>query len=229
MDLGFFGFALAAGALATVNPCGFVMLPALVAIQLRQTGDPQVADRRVLVARGLAFGVEATLGFLIVFGVLGLVVSLGARFVTQLFPIGGLIVGIVLLVAGLSGWFGRRPLPIPGSNRRPFGARVPGGLAFGAAYATASLSCTLPIFLAVIGGTLAVEGLAAVLVPLVGYALGMGAILLAVTLATALSAGAVVRGLRRAMPYVETIGSGLLAAVGGYLVIYWLPRLFGAS
>lgn len=229
MDLGFFGFALVAGALATVNPCGFVMLPALVAVQLRQAGGSKGPDRRDVVVRGVGFGLRATAGFLLVFGLLGLVVGLGARSVVRLFPFGGLVVGAVLLAIGLRSLIGRRPLSIPGLTRRPFGKKVSGGLAFGAAYAVASLSCTLPIFLAVVGGTLLAEGIASAIVPLVGYALGMGGVLLAVTLATALSAGAVVRGLRAAMPYVETVGSVLLVGIGGYLVVYWLPRLAGLA
>ena len=225
MDLGFFGFAFAAGALATVNPCGFVMLPALVAVQLRQTAGSAEAPRSVLVARGIGFGLRATVGFLIVFGVLGLAVGLGARSIVRVFPFGGVLVGVVLLVIGLYSLIGRRPLPIPGLGRRRFGHPISGGVAFGAAYAVASLSCTLPIFLAVVGGTLISEGLGAAVVPLAGYALGMGGVLLAVTLATALSAGAVVRILRRAMPIVERAGSALLVGIGVYLIAYWVPRL----
>jgi cytochrome c biogenesis protein CcdA len=101
---------------------------------------------------------------------------------------------------GLYSLLGRRPLPIPGLGRRGFGQPVSGGVAFGAAYAVASLSCTLPIFHAVVGGRLLSEGIGASLVPFLGYAAGMGGVLLPVTLATALSAGAVVRVLRRAMP-----------------------------
>lgn len=225
MDLGFFGFALVAGALATVNPCGFVMLPALVAVQLQQTAGSGEADRSTLVARGIGFGLRATIGFLVVFGVLGLVVGLGARSVVHLFPFGGLLIGVVLLAIGLYSLFGQRPLPIPGLGRRRFGRPVSGGVAFGAAYAVASLSCTLPIFLAVVGGTLFSEGIGAALVPFIGYAVGMGGVLLVVTLATALSAGAVVRMLRRAMPVVEQVGSALLVGIGVYLVAYWAPRL----
>ncbi len=229
MDLGLFGFALVAGALATVNPCGFVMLPALVAVQLRQVGGASQMDRPALVARGIGFGLRATVGFLLVFGFLGLVVGLGARSVVRLFPYGGLVIGVVLLGLGLWGLLGGRPLGVPLVGRRRFATPVSGGLAFGAAYALASLSCTLPVFLAVVGGTLFAEGIAAALVPFVGYALGMGGVLLAVTLATALSAGAVVRGLRAAMPFVESAGAVLLVVIGGYLVAYWLPRLIGAS
>ena len=145
MDFGFFGFALAAGALATVNPCGFIMLPALVAVQLQQAAGSGEADRTALVTRSIGFGLRATIGFLVVFATLGLVVGLGARSVVRLFPFGGLVIGVVLLVIGLYSLLGRRPLPIPRLGRQPFGRPASGGVAFGAAYAIASLSCTLPI------------------------------------------------------------------------------------
>jgi cytochrome c-type biogenesis protein len=225
MDVGLFGFALLAGALATVNPCGFVMLPALVAVQLRTAGSSGTLPRDVLVARALAFAFLATLGFLGVFGVLGAAVALGARSLVRVFPYGGLIIGAAMVGIGLWSLLGRRPLPLPGLGRRPFARTPSGAMAFGAAYAVASLSCTLPVFLAVVGGTLFAEGVAAAVVPFVGYAIGMGGVLLAVTLATALSAGALVRGLRRAMPYVERVGSLLVTGIGAYLIIYWLPRL----
>ena len=225
MDLGFFGFAFGAGALASVNPCGFVMLPALVAVQLRDSAGSATASRSRLLVRGLSFGLRATLGFVLVCGLLGLAVGLGARSIAGLFPFGGALVGAAMLAIGLHGLFGRRPLPIPALGGRRFGQPVSGGVAFGAAYAVASLSCTLPIFLAVVGGTLLSEGLAASLVPFVGYAVGMGSVLLAVTLATALSSGALVRLLRRAMPFVEQAGSFLLVGIGVYLVAYWAPHL----
>jgi cytochrome c-type biogenesis protein len=228
MDVGLFGFALVAGALATVNPCGFVMLPALVAVQLQGTGGgTETIGRVALIARGVGFGLRATLGFVVVFGAIGAVVAVGARSLVRAFPYGGLAVGAILLAIGLWSLLGRRPLPLPGLGARPFGRAPLGAVAFGAAYAVASLSCTLPVFLAVVGGTLFAEGVAAAVVPFVGYAVGMGSVLLAVTLATALSAGALVRALRAAMPYVERLGALLLTGIGAYLVLYWLPRLGG--
>lgn len=227
MDLGLFGFALAAGALASVNPCGFVMLPALVAVQLQGVGGAAVTARGEAAARALGFGLGATIGFIVVFGVVGMVLTVGARSIVRVFPYGGLAIGVVLLGLGLWSLIGRRPLPLPGLMRLPFGRRTSGAIGFGAAYAVASLSCTLPVFLAVVGGTLFAQGLTAAATPFVGYATGMGSVLLAVSLATALSAGVVVHGLRRVMPYVEGFGSLLLTAVGAYLVFYWLPRLGG--
>lgn len=229
MDLGLFGFAFGAGALATVNPCGFVMLPALVALQLQQVDTGSVAAHSSPVIRGLLFGGRVTAGFLLVFGALGLVLGLGARSIAQAFPYGGFIIGLALLAFGLWSLLGRRALPVPAWARPSFGRPTRGGLAFGVAYAIASLSCTLPVFLAVVGGTLLLDGLAAAIVPFAGYALGMGAVLIAVTMATALSAGAATSFLRKVMPYVERTGSLLLIGIGAYLVLKWLPVITSAK
>lgn len=66
---------------------------------------------------------------------------------------------------------------------------------FGIACATGSLSCTLPIFLVIVGSSLASQDLFDSTIQFVGYGPGMGAILIAVTVGAALFRGAVSRGL----------------------------------
>ena len=58
---------------------------------------------------------------------------------------------------------------------------------------TGSLSCTLPIFLVVVGSSLGSQGLLTSFVQFIGYGLGMGTILIAVTIGAALFQGAVAR------------------------------------
>ncbi len=225
MDPALVAFAFGAGVLATVNPCGFVMLPGLVALQTTGVGDGDGRSRADAVLTGLGFGLSATAGFLLVFGVVGGVISLGLHAVVGAFPALGLVVGISLLAIGA--WLAilRRPLPMAwlprgpalGANRAPF--------AFGLAYGLASLACTLPIFLAVIGGSLVTAGILGALGPLVAYGLGMGSVLVLVTLGVALATTFAQRALRRLMPWVEKIGALALLAVGGYLTVYWLSVL----
>jgi cytochrome c biogenesis protein CcdA len=56
MDPAVIAFAYGAGVLASVNPCGFVMLPGLVALQVTGAGADQGAVRGDAVLRGLGFG-----------------------------------------------------------------------------------------------------------------------------------------------------------------------------
>lgn len=223
MDLGVIGFAATAGALATMNPCGFVLLPALVGVRLRH-GESE-GGGTVALGDALAFGLRTTLGFLAVFTVLGVALALGARALIGWFPLAAALVGAGLVLVGAVALFtGRTLLTVP-TMSRTFGGRASGAMAFGAAYAIASLSCTLPIFLAVVVGTVPAEGFGSAIVPFTAYAMGMGGVLLAVTLATALSVETVIHTLRRVMPFVERIGSLILIGAGMYLIVYWAPQL----
>ncbi|MDP9374261.1 MAG: cytochrome c biogenesis protein CcdA, partial [Chloroflexota bacterium] len=140
----------------------------------------------------------------------------------------GLAVGVALVLAGgllLGG--AASPAGLGGPLAGRLGGRARGGglggyLAYGLAYGLASLSCTLPVFLTVVGGALTADGLAPAAGQLVLYALGMGALITALTLATALFKHAVVGGVRRALPYVEPVSAVLLLLAGAYIIYYWL-------
>jgi cytochrome c biogenesis protein CcdA len=93
---------------------------------------------------------------------------------------------------------------------------------FGIVYAIGSLSCTLPIFLVVVGGSLANQGLLAALGQFIGYALGMGTVLIAVTVGTALFRETVSRLLRRIVPHVHRVSALFLVGAGAYLIYYWV-------
>lgn len=56
--------------------------------------------------------------------------------------------------------------------------------------------------------------------PFLGYVLGMGAVLIGV----ALAAGVLLGSLRAISRRVDELGSIALMAVGGHMVLYWLPR-----
>ena len=104
----------------------------------------------------------------------------------------------------------------------PASANVKGYFLFGLSYGMASLSCTLPIFLSVIGVSFAAEELAHKFAQFVLYALGMGAVILALTISMAVFRGAMVTGMRRIMPYVAPVGTWLMIVAGTYIVFYWL-------
>jgi cytochrome c-type biogenesis protein len=52
--------------------------------------------------------------------------------------------------------------------------------------------------------------------------LGMGSILIAVTIGTALFQGSVIKWLRWAIPYVHRASAMFLLAAGAYLIYYWV-------
>ena len=179
-------------------------------------------------AKGLKVGVSVTAGFIALFGAAGIIIGLGARAaVVDILPWLGLIIGITLAITGswmvgggkLYTGFAARAASHMGD---PGQINVRGYFLFGLSYGTASLSCTLPIFLSVIGTSFAVSSIATSLGQFLLYALGMGVVILALTLGVAFFKGAMVGALRKALPYIQPIGSWLMVVAGSYIVFYWL-------
>ena len=80
----------------------------------------------------------------------------------------------------------------------------------------------MPIFLIVVGTSLAVSDILTTLGQFLLYSLGMGLVIMALTIGIALFKGAMVGVLRRALPYIQPIGSLLMILAGSYIVFYWL-------
>jgi len=209
-----------------VNPCGFVLLPAYLARRVgAEDGRRRSADA---VSTALLVGAVTTAGFMLVFGTIGTAIGLGARELTRALPWAGLVIGAALGLAGaavLAGGHLRVRLPhVPHASR----GGLRGDVLFGIGYGTASLSCTLPIFLAATGS--AVTGsLAASALSFLAYAAGMGTILTALAVAAALSQQGLARALRRLVPYVNRVSGALLLLAGAYVVYYWAFFLLPGS
>lgn len=226
MSGGTISFAFVAGTVATVNPCGFALVPAYLARRVgAEDGSRRGADA---VGRALLVGGVTTAGFMLVFGTIGTAIGLGARELTRALPWAGLMIGVALALAGaavLAG--GHLRLRLPQLRRGPRGG-LRGDVLFGIGYGTASLSCTLPIFLAATGS--AVTGsLAGSALSFVAYAAGMGTILTALAVAAALSQQGLALALRRLVPYVNRASGALLLLAGAYVVYYWAFFLLPGS
>jgi cytochrome c-type biogenesis protein len=214
------GLALVAGGLATVNPCGFPLLPAFLSVYVgaREERLPPVGSRLL---QGLLVGLLVTAGFLGVFVAVGLPIAYGASRVADVLPWAGIGLGGLLVAVGLLTLAGRAPRV----NVR-WGARRGGPLLFGVGYGVASLGCTLPIFLAVVG---AAAGGGSTLIVFAAYGAGMAVVVTALAVAAALLRDGVARGLRRLLPHMGRISGALLVAAGAYLSYYWYRVGFGPA
>jgi cytochrome c-type biogenesis protein len=221
--------ALVAGGLATVNPCGFPLLPAFLSFYVgaEERRLPRAPSR---IAQGLLVGLLVTAGFVGVFAAVGLPITYGAGAVADAVPWAGLAIGVVLAFAGLLALAGGRlSLRIPNPVRVAEERRLSTMLLFGAAYAIASLGCTLPLFLALVGASLGAGGAGESLGVFVAYAVGMATVLMALSLGAALAREGLARGLRRLLPHMSRIAGGLLLVAGGYLIYYWLRLELGPT
>ena len=223
-----FLFAFAAGLASAVNPCGFAMLPAYLGLYLGSNEKEGATIHPVRhFGRALLIGGTVTLGFVVLFGVAGTFISLGASFIADILPWLGLIIGIFLTLAGAwmlgggklyTGFAARAATHMGDPNQ----VGVKGYFLFGLSYGTASLSCTLPIFLAVLGVSVAGTSFLTSVGQFLLFALGMGLVIMVLTLGMAVFKGSMVGGLRRALPYVQPIGTWLMVGAGAYIVFYWL-------
>jgi cytochrome c biogenesis protein CcdA len=224
-----FGFAFGAGMVSAVNPCGFAMLPAYLALYLRGGGATEGGQASLprRLARALLVAASVSLGFIALFAVAGLVLGAGGRSLAAAFPWLGLATGVALVFVGA--WAVRGgELQSALSERLSHGVAsragdgIGGYVAFGLAYGLASLSCTLPIFLAVLGSSLTLGDLPGVAAQLGAYGAGMGAVVTVLTLSLALLRHAVVDRARAAVRYVAPIAAATMLAAGAYVVYYWL-------
>lgn len=203
-------YAFTAGALATLNPCGFALLPAVLGRFLTQG--------RGGVRAGLGLGLLLTLGTLSVFGAIGLVFSWLGSALGRYLPYLNLLLGLGLLAMGvltLIGKGGGLNLPL----RAPRGQGLGQFYGFGLAYGLASLGCTLPVFLSVAGFALT-QGPVAGALALLAYGLGMGMVLITVSLLVGLGQEGALKRLRQGGGYLEVLGALLLLLAGGYLAGY---------
>lgn len=235
------GLAFAAGLVAALNPCGFAMLPAYLALVVggdsaRPRSEAGISGVATAVGRAVAATIAMTLGFLAVFGTFGLLTVGLASTVQRYMPYATVLIGVALVALGVLLLTGRELslfLPNPLAHNASWAPtrRLGSMFGYGVGYAVASLSCTVGPFLAVtgagVGGTSTLEKLWIYLAYAGGFALVVGALAVAV----ALAGSAVVERMRRILPYVNRIGGAVLILVGLYVGYfgYYEVRLFTAG
>ncbi len=222
-----FGYAFGAGMVTTVSPCGIAMLPAYVSLYLG-TKEKGLWARSSLRrgARALTMSGVVTLGFVVFFGIMGAILSLGGQFLIAYIPWAAVIIGVALILLGiylLSGGhlYTNLPARLAGRLSKSGDLGIKGFLIFGIAYGIAALSCTLPIFLVVVGSALATKGFTSGLLQFVSFALGMGFVIAIVTIGSMLFKETVNRWLRRLVPVVARLSGLLLIFAGGYILYFW--------
>lgn len=217
--------ALASGALTVVNPCGFPLLPAFLSFYLG-ADEERLPAAPTRVAQGLSVGGLVAAGFLAVFAVLALPASYGVPAISRALPWAGLATGLLLVLAGVFVLAGRRLPFAPHVNLTPRRERRAGAMfLFGVGYGAASLGCTLPILLSLIGASLGADKLTV----LAAYAAGMVVVLAALSVSIALAREGAARTIRPLLRYVNRAAGALLVASGGYLAYYWWRLRFGDS
>jgi cytochrome c-type biogenesis protein len=216
--------AMAAGMLATVNPCGFAMLPAYLGFFLGIEGDDR--DVKTGVSRSLAVALSVSAGFLVVFSVVGLATYHLSASVDAWTPWATIVIGIVLAGLGVAMLRGFEPVVhLPRLDRGGRTRDSRSMFVFGLSYAIASISCAFPLFAGTVVGAFRREDAVTSLAVFLAYAAGMTLVLVCLTVSLGMARHGLVRRLRRALPYVTRASGLLLVVAGAYLAHYgWYER-----
>jgi cytochrome c biogenesis protein CcdA len=215
-------YAFGLGFVAAVNPCGFPLLPAYLAFF---AGTDRSASFTRRTSRAVVSSAAVTVGFVVVFGILGVVLAGALQLVTAWIP--WIVIGFgaaMILVATLRLTSSRIPLRLPIFGFRN-GTSILAAAGFGVAYAIASISCALPLFVIAVAGSLGAESGLLRGATFLAYAIGMGVFILACSLIGVHAGAGALRPLRRVSRFVPVVSSIVVGVVGLYLVFYWVSDL----
>ena len=217
-------FAFTAGIFATVNPCGFAMLPAYLSYFLGIEGKSDVdGNARSSLIRAITTGAIVSLGFLVVFGVTGTLVTIGVSSIDDRLPWLAILIGVAMVALGMAMLFGfRLTFAIPKLEKGADGKSFKSLFLFGMSYAIASLSCAFPTFFVVVNN---IDDFDSGVAGFGAYTLGMTSVLIALTVSLALARHSLLQTLRKLMQHVDTAAAILLIVAGLYTVYFWILDL----
>lgn len=222
--------AFGSGLAAAFNPCAIAMLPATIGLLLGRWGTGPATGGLRRLAQGLLTGAMLWAGFSVVV----VAAALGFHLFTHavfgaLRPLMWALAVLLLAVGVLM--FLDRPIAGPRVGSMAERVRGIGGgsvvtlAAAGAAYGLASLSCTLPLFVALMAETTG----GALVLTVTAFVAGVAVVLLAVAVGTTLWKSAMERVIRAALPYVMRVSGVIVVLAGLWLGYYWSlgPGRFG--
>ena len=211
------------GLIAAVNPCGFILLPTyllyFLGLSNAEAGSGRAPIGRALVVSGAVSG-----GFLSVFVVVALATEQfkQAAWINENAKYATAVIGVALVVLGLGMLFGYKlPIVTPRLDAGGRDRTVWSMFVYGIAYAVASISCTIGLFVATLFGTAERAGYAAGVANMTAYGLGMALIVTALTVALAVAKVGLLHVLRRSAQYVSLVAGAFVFLSGLYLLWYF--------
>lgn len=252
---GTLAYAFIAGTVATINPCGFALLPAYLSYYLglddsgsgdgrpvstgsdgsapggaSGSGDgPTVGAGPVSsgsstanpVLKAIGVSLAVTLGFVAVFGIMGVAWSSVSGWLGTRLPYFTMVIGILLVALGVAMLRGFEPvLNLPRMQLSHHSRQLSSMFLYGVSYAIASLSCTIGVFIAVTSTTLTESSFLGGVATFIAYGLGMGATLAVLTIAVALAKAGIVARFASLLPKMNAISGVLLILAGAFVAYY---------
>ncbi|MCB0999064.1 MAG: cytochrome c biogenesis CcdA family protein [Ilumatobacteraceae bacterium] len=214
-------YSLIVGMVATVNPCGFVLLPTYLMYFLGISSS-EAGRQRASISRALLVSGAVSAGFVLVFLVVGSITRFFTDWVAANAKYATGAIGLVFVVLGVAMLFGYKlPISTPKLDAGGKDRTVQSMFVYGIAYAVASIGCTLPLFSVVLFGTANREGYAAGIANVAAYGAGMALVVTALTVSLSVANTGLMKWLRSGMQYVEMLSGAFVLIAGAYLLWYF--------
>lgn len=215
-------YAFATGMVATLNPCGFVLLPTYLMYFLGVSNSPG-GQRRASIGRALSVSAAVSGGFMVVFVIAGAISRFFSSWILDNAKYATALIAVVFIGLGVAMLFGYHlPITTPKLDAGGRDRTVVSMFVYGVAYAVASIGCTLPLFTsAIVFGAAKLEGNLAGIGNGLAYGLGMALVITALTVALAAANNRLLSWMRSAMQYVEMVGGAFVLLAGIYLLYYF--------
>ncbi len=156
------------------------------------------------------------------FVVIGVVTDFVTRWVFDNAKYVSVAIGVAFVALGVAILAGYRPrFATPHIDRGGRTRSIGSMFVYGVAYAVASIGCTMPIFLTAVIRPGRRDGFLTGVVNVVCYALGMGLVVVALTVSLALASQTLLRSLRTVMRHVDQLAGAFMVLSGAYLIYYF--------
>jgi len=212
------------GMVASVNPCGFILLPTYLMYFLGISGTLPGSQRASL-RRALLVSAAVSTGFLSVFLVAGVIAYNFTTWINENAKYATGFIGAALLVLGIALLFGYKvPFMTPQVRTGEKDTTVRAMFVYGIAYAVASIGCTIGLFMATVFSTTAREGVIEGVGNTLAYGAGMALVVSALTVSLAVANTGLLKFLRNGLQYVDRIAAAFVILSGMYLLwyFYWV-------
>lgn len=222
---GNFAYSFILGVMAAVNPCGFVLLPTYLVYYLGTELNRGDESRSTTLRRGLSVGTAVSSGFVGLFIVVGIISRAFTTVIRDNAKYAALVIGIALVVMGIAmlrGW--KPPIAQPDvsiQRKRTFWNMF----LFGIVYAIASIGCTIGLLTSVILGSIGRDGFIAGVISIALYGLGMGLLVVSLTVALAFARVGLVSTVKKGFRWFDKITAVFVILTGAYLSWYWFAAI----
>lgn len=222
---GLYALAFLTGLLSFFAPCAFPLLPGYISYYLGR------AEGGTTLRSSLKAGIAAATGINGIFALIGVAVAVGGAMVKSYLSYLAPGVGVAIIVLGLVMLIGPSGMAFFATFEgllSSYAAKLGGkssdsGLVmYGVGYGLAVMGCQAPVFIALIFAGLAAGGAVQAILVFLAFSVGMGCMMVAVSLLAGTAKRTILDRLKALMPYINRACGLILILVG----LYFLREFF---